>query len=72
MEEKEITLVISFSFITNNHKEGEIMIKSANIERLEVTTRWVSLAASVVLLGLQVTRLIKSPKEDSSTDESEE
>ncbi len=47
------------------------MIKPVNIERLEVTTRWVSVAASVVLLGLQVTRLIKSPKEDPAVDESE-
>ncbi len=72
MQKKKITSVISFSFVTNNTKKENNMIKPANIERLEVTTRWVSLAASVVLLGLQVTRLIKSPKEDSSVDESEE
>ena len=48
------------------------MINSKNIERIEVTTRWVSVVASAVLLGLQVTRLIKSPKEDSSVDDSEE
>ena len=71
MWKREITLVISFPFTIIKKKENN-MIKSKNIERLEVTTRWVSVAASVVLLGLQVTRLIKSPKEDSSIDESEE
>ena len=48
------------------------MIKLANIDLLEVTTRWVSVAASAILLGLQVTRLIKSPKEDLAVVESEE
>ena len=48
------------------------MIKPTNIERLEVTTRWVSVAASAVLLGLQVTRLITPPKEDSAVDDAEE
>lgn len=48
------------------------MIKSENIERIEVTTRWVSVVASAVLLGLQFTRLVQSPKEDSAVDESEE
>ena len=61
-----------FSFKSNNTKKENNMIKQSNIERLEVTTRWVSVAASVVLLGLQVTRLIKSPKEDPAVDESEE
>ena len=67
-----ITTVISFSFITIKTNKEKNMIKSANIERLEVTTRWVSVAASVVLLGLQVTKLIKSPKEDPAVDESKE
>ena len=48
------------------------MIKSENIERIEVTTRWVSVVASAVLLGLQVTRLIKSPSKDTSVEDSEE
>ena len=48
------------------------MIKQANIERVEFTTRWISVVASAVLLGLQFTRLIQSPKEDSAVDESEE
>ena len=57
--------------ITNLNKEKK-MIKLANIDLLEVTTRWVSVAASAVLLGLQVTRLIKSPKEELAVAESEE
>ena len=48
------------------------MIKLVNINLLEVTTRWVSVAASAVLLGLQVIRLIKSPKQDLAVVESEE
>ncbi len=48
------------------------MIKQANIERVEITTRWISVVASAVLLGLQLTRLIQSPKEDSAVDKSEE
>ena len=48
------------------------MIKSENIERIEVTTRWVAVVASAVLLGLQVTRLIKSPNKDSAADDTEE
>ena len=48
------------------------MIKPVNIELLEVTTRWVSVVASAILLGLQVTRFIKSPKEDLVVVESEE
>ncbi len=64
--------MISVSFTTIKTNKEKNMIKSANIERLEVTTRCVSVAASVVLLGLQVTRLIKSPKEDPAVDESKE
>jgi len=63
---------VSFSFTTINRKKENNMIKPVNIERLEVTTRWVSVAASAVLLGLQVTKLIQSPKEDSSVDDREE
>ena len=48
------------------------MINPKNIERIEVTTRWVSVVASAVLLGLQFTRLVQSPKEDESVDDSEE
>ena len=48
------------------------MIKPVNIQLLEVATRWVSVAASAILLGLQVTRLIKSPTEDLAVAESEE
>ena len=48
------------------------MIKPVNIQLLEVATRWVSVAASAILLGLQVTRLIKSPAEDLAVAESEE
>ena len=48
------------------------MIKPENIERIEITTRWVSVVASAVLLGLQFTRLVQSPKEDESVDKSEE
>ena len=48
------------------------MVKIKSIESIELTTRWVSVVASVVLLGLQITRLIKSPPEDSSVDEPEE
>jgi len=48
------------------------MIKLVNIDLLEVTTRWVLVAASAILLGLQVTQLIKSPKEELAVVESEE
>ena len=48
------------------------MIKLANIDLFELTTRWVSVAASAVLLGLQVTRLIKSPMENSVADNPKE
>ncbi len=48
------------------------MIKPTHIKLLEVAIRWVSVAASAVLLGLQVTRLIKSPKEELAVAESEE
>ncbi len=48
------------------------MINPENIERIEITTRWVSVVASAVLLGLQFTRLVQSPKEDESVDKSKE
>ena len=48
------------------------MINPKNIERVEITTRWVSVVASAVLLGLQVTRLIQSPSKDISVEDSEE
>ena len=48
------------------------MINPENIERIEITTRWVSVVASAVLLGLQFTRLVQPPKEDKSVDKSEE
>ena len=48
------------------------MINPTHIKRLEVAIRWVSMAASAVLLGFQVTRLIDSPPEDSAVAESEE
>ena len=48
------------------------MIKPENIERIEVTTRWVSVVASAVLLGLQFTRLVRSSKEEKSVDDTEE
>ena len=48
------------------------MIIQANIEQLEITTRWLSVVASAVLLGLQVTRLIDSPIEKYAIDNSEE
>ena len=57
--------------VINSNKEDK-MIKLTNIYLLEVTTRWVSVAASAVLLGLQVTKLIKSPKVELSVAESEE
>ena len=61
------------SFISNNqHKKENKMINPENIERIEVTTRWFSVVASAVLLGLQFTRLVQSPKEDESVDDSEE
>lgn len=47
------------------------MIKTKNIERIEITTRWVSVVASAVLLGLQFTRLVQSPKEDENVDDRE-
>ena len=68
----EITIVVSFSFKLNNTKKENDMIDPKNIERIEITTRWVSVVASAVLLGLQFTRLVQSPKEDSAVDESEE
>ena len=55
----------------NSNKEDK-MIKLTNIDLLEVATRWVSVAASAVLLGLQVTKLIKSPKVELAVAESEE
>ena len=56
----------------NQSNKEKKMIKPVNIDLLEVTTRWVTVAASAVLLGLQVTRLIKSPKEELAVAESEE
>ena len=64
--------MLSFSFLTNNTKKENNMINPENIERIEITTKWVSVVASAVLLGLQFTRLIKSPKKDPAVDESEE
>ena len=64
--------MISFSFTTIKTKKENNMINPENIERIEVTTRWVSVVASAVLLGLQFTRLVQSPKEDLAVDESEE
>ena len=64
--------MVSFSFVKINANKEKKMIKPTNIERLEVTTRWVSVAASAVLLGLQVTKLNTPPKEDSSVDDAEE
>ena len=48
------------------------MINPKNIERIEVTTRWVSVVAAAILVGIQFTRLVQSPKEDESVDKSEE
>ena len=48
------------------------MIKQSHIELLEVVSRWISTAATTVLLGLQVTRLIKSPMENSVADNPKE
>ena len=48
------------------------MINPENIERIEITTRWVSVVASAVLLGLQVTKLVQSPTEDESVDDTKE
>ena len=72
MQNPETTIVVSFSFKLNNAKKENDMIDPKNIERIEITTRWVSVVASAVLLGLQFTRLIKSTKEDPADDESEE
>lgn len=69
---EEIAKAVSFSFVKIKTNKEKKMIKPTNIKRLEVTTRWVSVAASAVLLGLQVTRLITSPKEDSAVDDAEE
>jgi len=61
------------SFVNHKqHKEGEIMVKITSIESIELATRWISVAASAVLLGLQVTKLIKTPSEDTAVDKSEE
>jgi len=64
--------VVSFSLKSNNSKKENGMINPKNIERVEVTTRWVSVVASAVLLGLQFTRLVQSSKEEESVDKSEE
>ena len=64
--------MVSFSFVKIKTNKEKKMIKPTNIDRLEVTTRWVSVAASAVLLGLQVTRLITPPKEDPAVDDAKE
>ena len=63
--------MISFSFLTNNTKKENNMITPENIERIEVTTRWVSVVAAAVLVGIQLTRLVQTPNEESSVDKSE-
>ena len=71
MYKREITIVISFSFLTNNTKKENNMINPENIERIEVTTRWVSVVAAAILVGIQFTRLVQPPNEESSVDKSE-
>ena len=71
MYKGEITIVISFSFLTNNTKKENNMITPENIERIEVTTRWVSVVAAAILVGIQFTRLVQPPNEESSVDKSE-
>ena len=71
MYKGEITIVISFSFLTNNTKKENNMITPENIERIEVTTRWVSVVAAAILVGIQFTRLVQPPNEESSLDKSE-
>ena len=72
LTEEERDHISDLFFISNKqHKEGEIMITPENIERIEVTTRWVSVVAAAVLVGIQFTRLVQTPKEDSVVDKSE-
>ena len=63
--------MVSFSFITNNTKKENNMIDPENIERIEVTTRWVSVVAAAILVGIQFTRLVQPPNEESSVDKRE-
>ena len=63
--------MISFSFLSNNTKKENNMITPENIERIEVTTRWVSVVAAAILVGIQFTRLVQPPNEESSVDKSE-
>ena len=60
-----------FPFLTNNTKKEINMINPENIERIEVTTRWVSVVAAAILVGIQFTRLVQTPNEESSVDKSE-
>ena len=71
MNKREISLAISFSFTTIKTNKEKYMINSLNIERIEVTTRWVSVVAAAVLVGIQFTRLIQTQNEESSVDKSE-
>ena len=63
--------MISFSFRTIKTNKENNMINPENIERIEVTTRWVSVVAAAILVGLQFTRLVQTPNEESSVDKSE-
>ena len=47
------------------------MINPENIERIEVTTRWVSVVVAAILVGIQFTRLVQTPNEESSVDKRE-
>ena len=47
------------------------MIKTANIQRLELTSRWVSVATSAILLGLQIVHLVIPSKEEPADDDKE-
>ena len=47
------------------------MITPENIERIEVTTRWVSVVAAAILVGIQFTRLVQTQNEESSVDKRE-
>ena len=71
MVKREFTIVNSFSFQSNNTKKENNMITPENIERIEVTTRWVSVVAAAILVGIQFTRLVQPPNEESSLDKSE-
>ena len=63
--------MVSFSLKSNNSKKENGMINPKNIERIEVTTRWVSVVAAAILVGIQFTRLVQTPNEESSVDKSE-